>query len=541
MSEEYLGVTFDLHEGAPLRASPEEADVLDVPTQLDFETSLPGGHGPGNITLPRPDNWDPMDGALLASSRIFDQSGRNVHEGRVVGMPHTGVNEIQIQLEGWAKHLEANETAREIFVDRDKSHWTEPSRAYQIFLLGLGAGYESSEVATDVSAGVPALLLKLTDTWGTAHYCPSQYDAGSGLTVGSIYYDFVSSLFGGDIEFYIRTDDNDGFTSAASSANLIAASGSGTHSPTTPERFAHVQFGQPSAGGTDGFSYVLQLLQLIVFGAQGLSKQGSGADQGYLVSDMVSYVVSKYAPLLNITPDSIEQTSFVVPQAAFTDDTTAKAIVEALLLFGGSSGYPLDYGVYDDRGFFLKSPGTYGDVWRVRRDEGAESLDQGPDVEGQINGVKVSYGDGTGTTLSVGPIGSGSDLETDLVTITDPNHPRNKIGERAWKKLDAGITSSGGATLLGQLYLNDKNTQEWRGDVSATGEQRDSTGNVSPPYMLRAGDRVVLEDDPDTRERRIVGTSYDSDKRSVKLSIGQKPDRIDSLLARAGVVVSDLG
>lgn len=546
----YLGVRFDLPDGRTARAGPDEADAFNVPVKLDFETSVRGGHGPCNIVLPRPDDFDPLDAGLLASTRIFDQAGRNVHEARVVGMPHTGVNYIEVQGEGWAAHLEADETAKALFIDRDLSHWRGATRE-RILQLISSRNFADPEVVQDKSSALPSLRMPASGAWTTVRpMCEAWYDAGAGLKVGSVYSNWawsaavsVSWILG----LFANDNDNSIMTPFDTvKADILTAAGASSRAAidtlATARRYIMWQYVYNANGaGLANFDYSIFGRSICVFGETGLEVRGTAPDFGLYVSDMVSWIVSRYAPLLTIPADGIEATSFVVPHAAYLDDTTARAMIESLLLFGGNSAYPLDYGVYDDRGFYMRSPGNYGKVWRIRRDEGSESLNQGSDAQELINGVKVTYNDGSGAIKSVGPVGSGSDLETDLVTITDPNHPRNRIGERAWKRLDAGVLNNTGATLLAQLYLAAKNTEEWRGDVDITGDQLDSAGNQIPAYMVRSGDRVVLEDDRDTRERRIVSTRYSSDGTTNKLSIGAAPDRVDTLLARAGVVVSDLG
>lgn len=541
----YLAASIDLWDGRKVRCGPDEADDFNVPTKIEFETQIPGGFGPGSITLPRPDGFDPLDvDFLLAGVRVYDESNRTVYEGRVTGTPQVGANEIELQLEGWAAHLEADETAKVVFVDRDLSKWQGVSRARRISLLS--SSIDPIDATFDVvpDSLTPALQTGTQGTWSRAWRCDPFYDALSGLKIASVDYAFTAgaSVNTADanlsVILYSSTDDN--FANTEASVELKAASGSGSFTPTTARRFVIIEHRHNTTGGADNVLYPFYWTKLGNHGDHGVTKQGTAPDRGYLVSDMVRYAVQTWAPLLRVAADSIEATSFVVPHAVFAEDSTAKAIIEALVLFGGSPSYPLDWGVYDDKTFFLKSPGNYGQTWRVRRDEGAEPQNQGPDSGELINGVRVTYRDGS-ATKTVGPIGSGSDTETASLQITDPDHPRNRIGERAWRNLNTGVTNLDGGTLLGQLYLAEKNRQEWRGDVEVKGEQRDGANNYQPPYMIRAGDTAVLEDDSDTRERRIVGTSYDSEKRSTRLSIGAAPDRLDVLLARAGVVVETLG
>jgi hypothetical protein len=211
-----------------------------------------------------------------------------------------------------------------------------------------------------------------------------------------------------------------------------------------------------------------------------------------------------------------------------------------MLLLGGNSFYPLDWMVYDDRTVLVASPGSYGTVWNFRRDEGSSPDSSGPDANERPNAVRVAWDDGTGATKTAAPNNILADFTDNSLRIDDPTHPANVAGLNRYKTLNVGVSTQAAATLLGQVYLADKNRQEWRGTVMVQGSRglvRDGSQLEFPVYMVRAGDRAVLGDDGDTRERRIVGTSYDSESRKVSVDIGPKPGYFDTLLARAGVVL----
>jgi hypothetical protein len=250
---------------------------------------------------------------------------------------------------------------------------------------------------------------------------------------------------------------------------------------------------------------------------------------------MVRYVVEEWAPLLDI--GEIEPTTFVVPHMVFGEPTTAMDMIESMAVFGGDHSLPLDWAVWEKRSFHMFSPGQRGTTWRTRYDEGAEASSSGPDAQQMLNGAYVTYDDGTGTQRSVGPPGSGADFETaSLIDISDSN-PVNRDGAKHWQVINAGITSQAGAVLIGQLVLADRNNMEWRGEVRVVDQVRDEAGNWHPVGLVRAADYIVIEDDPDTRPRRIVNTKYNSPTRTNSLSVGARPDRLDTLLARIGVVL----
>lgn len=542
-------VTLDLHHGEPLRFGPDERDAGDVPRSVSFDTEIPGGYSKGDIVLPRPDTIRAEDGKLLAFGRTYEaETNRTFHEGRITGI-NIGASDITLELEGFVRHLADNQTAREIFYDRDFSRWAGPSLRRQLALYGVGRVPQDASVAWDTALGASALQASLQSPWDGGDAIPrveGWYDSES-LDLAALDYAWAKSDSVDDTDTnYVWSaggSDDDTGTNREATANLSAAGpGSGTLSFDTVKRFLDVAFTFGAANGANGKRYDINWTLLAAIGAHGLPLQGDVATpadgRGLLVSDMVAYIVATWAPLLRFTTGvngSIETTGYPVPQCAFTDDTTAQAMIEALLVFGGAAQLPLDYGVYDNREFFCKSPGSYGRVWEARRDQAAASDDEGPDGTALVNGVKVTYDDGSGKVRSIGPPGSRSDTETVDLVDASPLNPANRDGAAHWITYDAGILNDAGAVLIGQLKLYDARTQPWRGSVSIPSSVRTIDGQRFPAAMVRGGDQVVVTDDPDTRPRRVVNTTYDG--MGVVASCGQRPDHLDVLLAQAGVVL----
>lgn len=550
--------TLELADGRAFRFGPDEREVNNVLLSVQFDTELNGGFGPGQLVLPRPDPLTAMDARLFAGTRIYDaMTNQGLHEGQIVGTPRVGPSQIELQVQGWSKALEFDKTARLLGYDRDPSHWQGMSVQEKINLLsptewGIGDG----QTVPDPSTGSASVELAIEGVWSVRQKVEAWYDA-RGLPIGFLDYAGKKSATVDQTDTHYSWQcllSSDDVLTATDATTELRAAGpwTGTLSASNAlKKFACARFLYDTVGGSEGTTYAIYKTLLGVVGNHGIPLQGSVAapavGRGLLASDVAEYIVGRWAPVLNIEPDSIEPTTFVIPQYAQLDDTTAQAMLEALLLYGGTGDYPLDWGVYDDRKFFMRSPGTYGRVWRVRRDQAVESTDDGPDSSRRINGCKVSYDDGSGTKRSVGPPGSDSDYETAVLADTAPSNPANEDGQRHWELLDAGITSgplSGmttgqkdatGAVLIGRLTLADRNRDEWRGTVRIKGAATDEAGNTWPAAMVRAGDRIVVEDDPDTRERRVVNTSYSPG--TVEASCGAKPDVLDVLLARIGVVL----
>lgn len=545
-----LAARLDLAEGEPLIVGPDEVGAANVPISMSFDTELPGGFGPGSITLPVVDGITETTARLFARVTVYDaDTGNTYYRGRVSTVQLTAT-QVQLSTEGMAKHLEDDETASEIFYDRDLTGWEGPTIEREKALKEAGYQVTGATVEADVEA--PALVCSIQGAWAAGALARSNgwYDAGSNNRIAEIDYAWkrgASITPGAPWDWELFTSDSpDKAENGQTTGDLGSSSGPGSGTLTADtegNRYACAQLYYTEAGGTSNLEYKIFWTLLGVVGGHGLPLQGTVAapdeGRGVLGSDAAAYVVSTWAPLLSFSTGSlgsIEPTTFPIPHLAFKDDTTARAMVEQIALYGGEAYLPLDWGVYDD--FFMRSPGTYGRTWRVRKDQAVESNDNGPDAGERLNGVKVSYDDGTGKRRTVGPVGSGADAEYADLEDADPSNPANQDGARHWRQFDAGITSEAGAVLIGQLILNKANTIFWRGDVTVKGWATTDEGEELPAALVRAGDYVIVEDeDQDTRPRRIVNTGYDPASETVSASCGAPPDYLDVLMARNEAVL----
>lgn len=564
------------HEGQPLRAAPEFANAGLTLRKIAFETEQPGYFGPANLVCDRPRTWDVMDAQLLASVNSDDNRGSRVHEGRIVGVPRTGVNEITIELEGWSKHAEDRDDVHMIFADRDLNSWFT---ATQQIKAGYGNQWKilDAQVVHDPEVGRPGIELVAAEdvanmTLGGGAETIMQYDGGPGLVkridiikwFPSPWYSFSAPA----LTVYITTDDWSSFENNSTDFYDSGGMGPAWHSmtATTPRRMGVIDFTELTNPGypvpeKSGWCWAC------AYGNHGITLRGSVNTTtkdflGLYAWEMLKWVCLAYCQGWITKDENFDSTNpFVVPHFAARDRGTPLSVIEPLLLLGNASAiYPMDWGVKEGREVFFKTPGTYGQRWLMRADQGLTPSDEGPDAAERINGVWVEYNPGDGKLKSVGPSsidGAGStgtfDSLSSALKTNDPNHPATRANITRMEKLPVvPITNLAGAILLGQLYLAEKNRNEWRGTLVHRGMPRGGSvvGSLAyaleqPPYMVRAGDTMV--DDWDQRgtanlERRIVHTSYDSDTpEEIQMTIGADPDRFDALIARLGATIEAKG
>jgi hypothetical protein len=515
---------------------------------IDFNTELNGGFGPATITMALPPGSPQPDGWLLAGVRVYDaDTDAGYYEGRVTNISSSD-GKVQLQTEGWAKHLADDETAMEIFIDRDLGGWGEPSLAEQQRLLA-AALYPLATLQTlFASSGRPALGFLFNGVAKAAGQFPGNEAVfyGGGVDIGGVWFTQIGdSTTEWERYLVIMTQEliagaydlspNYSGSAGPNEGQFVTATGAG-------RKYATFYTYYKGAGAIASMTNAIYWKDIAVAGRHELAVRGSFPAQGYYTSDMAKYVVKKWAPLLTVGGD-IKATSFVIPHMSFKEPTTAQAMIESFVPFGGQGAQPLVWGVYDGRRFFMAEPGEFGRTWRVRHDQTAQSQNQGADASERINGVKVTYDDGTGKKLSVGPPGSYATTETSRMEDRSPSNPANFDNARHWRQYDAGIMNLAQAELVGGLVLAQAGTIRWRGSVNVQGWAEVDGGEVLPAALMRAGDYVIVEDDPagDTRPRLVMNSQFGSDDGAAKLSVGAPPDYVDVLLARAGVTLASRG
>lgn len=526
----WLGAVIETHDGRAITFGPEE-DTERLPTALSFSTQIPGGFGKGSLVVPRPDGFDPLDTPLLAGARFYGPGNRTAYEGRLAAKPRLGVNDITLELEGWSAHLD-DDIFRALYVTRDLNRWGPPGLQRQINLAEVDNAPHQADASALTDANGNGLRLAVTGVWTTPiPRCEAWFDASSGLAVGMVAGDFVGwpdtafvlTLNGGN-------DEVGGAPTETGSDLFTAASGSFAHTFSQAFRRAWFEWHYNGAGGVDANTeYGLNLYNLAAYGDHGLTLYvaADGGAKGVRGDDALRDAISRAAPLLNT--DDIEQAQFVITDLVFDGwDSRVRNVVEQVTAKGGASDVPNDWGVYEDKRFFWRTPGSYGRTHRLRLDEGVEIVDEGEDAAEIATAIIATYTDSAGNQKAVGYPGSGADVESALLVVTDPKNPiaLSDVDRKVITK-DVGKQTPEGAVLFAQLALK----EALRADRTGT-YRVPSLPNDEPPYYLRAGDKVLIEDDAAV-EQSTVSTDYDHSDGEVEVHIGTAPNRLDVFLAQA--------
>lgn len=533
--EVWLACQLHYFDGQYKRFGPDERDDADVPYQIQFDTQMPGGFGSGSLVLPRPPRLRADDASLFCEAIIYGPHG-TVYEGRVVGIPQVGSDEIRLELEPWSEALTDDETFRQVFRDIDLSRWEGPSLQRQINLAYPTSFYvgEGPSVVWDTTSS--NLELAAIGPWDLNHRPAPQAWYRSPVPLKRIDYSYktIGNTTNAAFRLFVHLSDDDVLSASDQSADLHgAAVGSGTVLASTESHYwALVEFYDGSAGGAstvDNEEFKV-FFSTALYGNHALTPESDG---GFLGSDIIAYALDRSAPDLTYTlGDSIETSTLTIPHLTFLEPTTARSVVEQVTAIGGAQFTLNDWGVFDRRGFFHRSPRSYGRTWRIRKDQVATPTSSGPQAKDRTAGFMVSYRDGSGKAHTVGPPGSGADHETTDLLDTDPQNPANRL-KRKFRHRQVGITNQEGAIRIGQVLLASANRLDWQGSVDVRGEATDAQGNKHPVSAMRAGDWLAMEDEEGLLEEQpVVKTSHSHSDLVTQVDIGRPPDTAEVLIGQ---------
>jgi hypothetical protein len=504
--------------GARFRWANDARDAVNIPQNVSWSDTMPGGFETLSLTLPRQPGIEYADLDRMSTVRVFGSGGGITGEFRLEKAPRTSGDEVAIAPEavGWQAHLGDDKSAREIYVDTDLNHWTNPP--YQPRHDGLIAGgfnpdYDVGIVYYDAG---PVLQIMIRDHWDALkpHPCP-QYISHR-IPMGSVYYAW--SAGGGIVSpggtpvttwtWDIRAAPTGWISNGEydSTGDLaVASEGTGTLFTTTTT-------------GDKIFAELRFLYELAPAGTEA---------QGLLASDIAVHAVRNWAPMLQTTSESIIPSALPITQACYFDATTAGDIIHDVVRYE-----LLDWAVWENRTFWLTPRNEMGRSWRARI--GATQLQEtGPQTDRLWNGVMVSYTDWGGETRNVGPPTSGADTETSALLDSDPENPATKLGIRRYEQLSAGKSMTADlAVYLGQRFLQESKTLDRSGQARIVGHVQDEHGVLFPYHAIRAGDTISFTDAADPSPRRIVRTQKSASDYSVTLDLDAPPEGLQAILSR---------
>jgi hypothetical protein len=542
--------------GRHYRWAGDEPDAQNVPGNLRWGSTMPGGYESMDCVLPRRPGADYADLERLTTLRVISNGGSVVGEYRLERTPQTSGDQMSISPSavGWQAHLDDQKGVSVVFIDRELGSWIGANSQRQ--LAELNSGHDPVDAgSTPGDDGMPSLKLSQQGGWQRRWNCESYYFFPTGDAAGRVKFDYVAAPTVSIADanwvadaYAVTADGYSGFTQLTPTDWLAAQSGSvdiTAAAVTDAARRALMLrlYYATGPAGTDNTAYDLYLRLMRVFGNHNLPLRGADAlREGFNASDMIAYALRKWCPLIKVAApgadgdESVQQTDFIIPQAKFLDTTTSE-IVRQLTRYGLE-----DWAVWNDKTFYLsrRNANPLARKWRARI--GPARLEEtGKQADRLWESIIVQFNDVDGSSKTVGPPGSGADVESAYLKDDDPDNPANKLGMTRRDKLVMGVSTFNGAIEVGRRFLEEQKLIDRSGRATLVGHVMDSHGVLWPYSAVQAGDQILFIDAADTSYRRIVKADHDERSKSVSVDLDAPPEGLQAVLERLAVVLVPLG
>lgn len=540
LPDDRLSVVVTHPDGTTTMWGPDEVDAGDVPVDLSFKTSIPGGFADMTCSLLRNLAATQREG-LFDDIQVIGPGGAIRWEGRLQQMPGSTDQggRVTPQAVGWSSHLSDDGTAREIYLDRTQERWGPTALPRK---MGVAPSYKLFDGQANYqqeggNAAGPALHLNIEGyAWSAAEgrpLCELAYDSG-GIPIGQVFGNWYSNVASdGNWNFILYSatpEPGAGYSllQRFSGADPLPAAGYGfsVSAPAgQPNLLIQLHYGLAPAGSANK-TYFSGVAAPAIAGRHGVPFVNGGVR----ASDVIAHTLSRWAPLLRFTKDAggtITPTEFGIRHLVFPEATTASEIIERVNAY-----HVWDWAVWENRTFHY-GPRGGGRTWAIATADGLDLSLEGDTTDRIYNGVVVSYADYAGTAHTIGPTGSGAQIIDDRLRSQDPTNPATTHGIRRWGTLPLSVpTDANGAATIGQAWLIEQSDATRRGSATVRGWVQDDTGALRPVSEVRAGDRLIVTDRPDDPARRIIATDYTHAGRSNTLTLDSTAASLDAILAR---------
>jgi hypothetical protein len=533
--DEPLALSITHADGRVSRWGPDEPDGKDIPNDLTFGDSIPGGHATLGTNLLRRIDIAQADENLFDDCHCYGAGGRTAWRGRLEQFPRThgdgyGVNPGAV---GYSAHLMDDPSFTGVYVDRDPNGFEDSTLARKLILAAAAISFGDFSFATNQGQLMVALP---NQALGAQTVANALYRMPAGHTVGKVMYQGQTTTYPAGYNAEIRGSDDDALSTGTITSTPTLNDTMQTLTPSAARRYLWLQAYSNGTAATPAAGSNLRYSKFAVYDAHGLTTRAiTGETDGLYGSDVIAHIVSNAAPLLTYTTGaggSIEPTSFPIPHLVYRDPVTAEFAISDVNKY-----HLYDWGVYDNREFFYRQPNPDRLLWEARLSDGAR-LDADGDAGAQVfNGVFVTYTDGV--TKTVGPPGGSFDDTDSALADTSSSNPWNAQNGTTPKWVPLALsfpTTLAGATAIGAAYLAERSLAGRRGTVTLTGTATHPTEGKVPCWRVRAGDWITLKDlNGAIVPRKIINKTYTHSTRTVQLQLDNTVAKLDAIMARVGV------
>jgi hypothetical protein len=544
-----IAIRVDPPGGAPARWAEDEPGVENLIAGYKHSSDMPGGHKDLSGALARDPRRDWPDLAPYSSVKAYQPGSEVIWEGRIDKRPESEGERMVIEPAA-VGHRVALEDRKGLvgpgFINADQSAWGDPSIQRRVN-LGEGTRLDASTVHGWQGTGEkpPGIDFdfKGISTEKEKHDRGEATFYSEGPDIGALLYRFIRYAGGSgaewftmarlsaDAELKVGLDEGENHE-AASHSNAyerLDAGGEGRRYATFTSDRNESGEGGATLADLHGWENPK------VLGNHGLTLQGEWPNVGFTAKQCLEWAILNFTDLTT-NEAALDDDDFIIPHAWFPQPSDMAEVVKELTKYGLYYWF-----VYTGKLFELRKPGTFGREWQAYSGP-AELKESGLDSSRLWRSIVVRYQDVDGSTRTVGPSGSGCNLEVEGLEITDPDHPAVKAGVTREDVLDLqGISVAEFAQEVGERWLEDANNLYRSGTASLKGYLMDSVGVFRPVAQVKAGDRIRFRDTGDSSAREITAADYDHTTRTCNVSLDAPPESVEALLERYRANLIPLG
>lgn len=526
--------------GAPARWASDEPLVENIASGTKLADNMPGGDATGECALSRDPRASWPDTGVYGEVEVRAGGGEVVWSGRIdkpleVDGDHVTISPAAV---GHGAELDDVDLVGLGFIDSSLGGWGEMSAAREAALLAtetLLSG--TNNIGWQDSGEIPPGISQQFEALDGGHdRIVEAWKYGGGIRLGGLLYDrverakaFTSTEAWDTIAGLVDSDQST--STEGNYTNHKAADATQQHVVAFVEsrRYARLFFhritqGEELSGSTWAVNW--ENVKILSYLAEwNLVLQGAWPNVGYTAKQMLGLVIPLYTSLTADAED-LEDSGYVIQHAWYPDGGKLSPIIKDITKYE-----LLDWFVFGKR-FQLRFPGTYGNTWHAYAGP-SQLQESGEDGSRLWREIIVAYQDVDGTTKTVGPLGSGADIEDGGLEVTDPDHPAVKADlPRRDRLVLRGISTPSRAIEAGEYWLSEANELTGSGSAAFSGFLLDGQGVFRPVSQIRAGDRVIFGDAADQGARRIVHRDYDDDAKTTTVELDAPSDKYNALLDR---------
>lgn len=536
--------------------------------EMSDSGSVPGGNKDWSATLPRKSGIDYSD--MKRGSRVEVSGTGQLPLGvyRLTRAPQISGDKISVTpaAQGYEGHLVDDTTAQEIFIDADQTAFGEPSARRRASFAAGNKINQNGQVSL-LPAGSPdpvnprsySQVPAISHSWSEINQAAGQRDAAeswyssNGIPLGQVRLDFlnVRGLTPGDVTWnnLVTAAETDYGGQEGHPSEILkdfdATSTVGAVLTVGPDRYfisLEDYFGSTLEGAKG--SWETQWRNIRILGRHGLPVYGTWPAIGLIDSDVIAYVLQRWAPEIHFTTGTngtIKPGSFLIPDLKFKEPTTAGEMIQQVTRFE----IP-EWGVWPGQfgPTFYKNPRGQREGskrWRVRARD-VEFEDTGQQLDQVYNGAVMQGQASDGTTIFIGPPGSGLRYTSERLIDRDPQNPANEAGIKHYKPLPMkGVATIEGMEESGEEWLKQNKLLDGAGKLTITGYVEDDKGKRWPYYCVEAGDEIEVIGSSIPGYRYIVNADRTRSSRSVSIDIDAPPDAYEAMMERLHAEYAGLG